>query len=75
MEDTPVDRSEGYSYDEAQDKSENRDNKDQLFHGILAGLYYLPPECILKHQSGWGWPIHYQKVTEIMPQWLPVRGR
>ena len=75
MEDTPVDRSEGYSYDEAQDKSENRDNKDQLFHGILAGLYYLPPECILKHQSGWGWPIHYQKVTEIMPQWLPVEDK
>lgn len=48
------------------------ENKDIIYKGLLSGLYYLPPEHILKTQSGWGWPINYEQVKELHFDWRPL---
>lgn len=42
---------------------------EYLLSGILAGLYYLPPEYILKCQSGWGRRIRYDQYCQTLPHW------
>jgi hypothetical protein len=48
------------------------ENKNIIYNGLLSGLYYLPPEHILKTQSGWGWPIRYKQIRELPLAWKPL---
>ena len=73
MTSTPVDTSEGYTFEERSEGSKDDElSYLSLYHGILSGLYYLPPERILKCQSGWGWPIHYKSIREVNTSWHDI---
>ena len=45
---------------------------EYILSGILAGLYYLPPERILKTQNGWGRRIKYDSFKKIDLNWKPI---
>lgn len=47
---------------------------EYIVSGIMAGLYYLPPESLLKTQSGWGRRIRYRSFRHVFPNWqaLPL---
>lgn len=62
---------------EEDDRAENfnedvHETPDYILGGILAGLYYLPPEHILKEQSGWGRKIRYSSYQRLLTAWSPI---
>ena len=48
---------------------------DYILGGILAGLYYLPPEFILKSQTGWGRKIRYLRYHRLPISWTALADR
>jgi hypothetical protein len=44
-----------------------------VISGLMAGLYYLPPERLLRHQTGWGRRIRYKSYRQIDPTWTPLQ--
>ena len=55
--------------------SVQHDPPEWLMGAVLGGLYELPPESLLKTQSGFGRRIRYSQGTKrIKPEWRPVEG-
>lgn len=80
-----INSDEGFSFDENDydgeknqaDTTNNGDSDSQLtpsylLSGILAGLYYLPPEFLLRNQIGWGRRVTYNSFNAISLAWKPT---
>mmetsp|Transcript_14779 Transcript_14779/g.22262 ORF Transcript_14779/g.22262 Transcript_14779/m.22262 type:complete len:451 (-) Transcript_14779:7-1359(-) len=75
----PIDRSACYLYSEDENERSVSDSCSRvpsyLLEGLLAGQYYLPPEHILKHQSGWGRRVRYDRLVELDCKWQAVESK
>lgn len=57
-----------FEFDESYDET----TEACLVSAMMAGLYYIPPERILRHQSGWGRRVRYKEYHQIHPNWTSV---